>query len=200
MNYPEPISNLIECFKKLPSIGEKTAERLALSILDLNEDIVKVFSEALLNCKTKIISCSNCNNLSVNDLCPICQDESRNKKVICVVEDPKNIILFERLNIYDGCYYVLNGLISPLDGISPEDIGIPKLINRIKKEQIEEVILALKPTVEGETTSFYISKCLSDCNTKVTKIAHGIPLGADIDYVDSLTLEMALENRKDMTE
>ena len=198
MKYPETIQNLIECFKKLPSIGEKTAERLALSTLDIDEEVTNLFAKSLKDIKTKIKRCEKCNNLSEDSLCEICKNKNRNKKIICVVEEPKNVILFEKLNIYDGYYHVLDGLISPIDGINPEDINIDALIKRVKEEKIEELILALKPTIEGETTSLYISKLLEKEKVKITKIAHGIPLGADIDYVDSLTLEMALENRSNI--
>lgn len=198
MKYPETIQNLIECFKKLPSIGEKTAERLALSTLDMDEEVTNLFAKSLKDIKTKIKRCEKCNNLSEDNLCEICKNKNRNNKIICVVEEPKNVILFEKLNIYDGYYHVLDGLISPIDGINPEDINIDTLIKRVKEEKIEELILALKPTIEGETTSLYISKLLEKENVKITKIAHGIPLGADIDYVDSLTLEMALENRSNI--
>ena len=197
MKYPETLQNLIECFKKLPGIGEKTAERLALSTLDMDEDITNLFSKSLKDIKKKIKRCSKCNNLSEDELCEVCKNKNRNSKVICVVEEPKNVILFEKLNIFDGTYHVLDGLISPIDGINPEDINIETLIQRVKKEKVEELILALRPTIEGETTSLYISKLLEKEKVKITKIAHGIPLGADIDYVDSLTLEMALENRLD---
>ena len=197
MKYPQTILNLIECFKKLPGIGEKTAERLALSILDMDDDTVKLFQNSLKDIKTKIKRCKTCNNLSEDEECEICKSKNRNKKIICVVEEPKNVILFERLNIFEGVYHVLDGLISPIDGINPEDINLEKLIERVKKDKVEEIILALKPTIEGETTSLYISKVLEKEKVKITKIAHGIPLGADIDYVDSLTLEMALENRLD---
>lgn len=197
MKYPQTLQNLIECFTKLPGIGEKTAERLALSTLDMDEEIINLFSKSLKDVKKKIKRCSKCNNLSEEELCEICKNKNRNKKIICVVEEPKNVILFEKLNIFDGSYHVLDGLISPIDGINPEDINIDTLIKRVKEEKVEELILALKPTIEGETTSLYISKLLEKDKIKITKIAHGIPLGADIDYVDSLTLEMALENRLD---
>ena len=199
MKYPNTIQNLIECFKRLPGIGEKTAERLALSILDIDEETINLFSESLKDSKIKIRKCKKCNNLSEDELCEICKNKNRNKQILCVVEEPKNVILFEKLNIFDGYYHVLDGLISPIDGINPEDINIAGLIERVKKDNVKEIILALKPSVEGETTSLYISKILSDKDIKITKIAHGIPLGAEIDYVDSLTLEMALENRIDVT-
>ena len=199
MKYPESIQNLIDSFKKLPGIGEKTAERLALSILDESDEDVELFSKSLIDTKTKIVRCKECNNLSEDDLCEICKNKNRNKKVMCVVEEPKNIILIEKLNIFDGYYHVLDGLISPIDGINPEDLNIDALIERVKKNKVEELILALKPSIEGETTSLYISKLLESDKVKITKLAYGIPLGAEIDYVDSLTLEMALENRMDIT-
>lgn len=198
MKYPSTIISLIECFKRLPGIGEKTAERLALSILDIDKETINLFSKSLNDSKTKIRRCKICNNLSEDDLCEICKDTTRNKKIICVVEEPKNVILIEKINIFDGYYHVLDGLISPIDGINPEDINLSPLIERVKKDRVKEIILALKPSVEGETTSLYISKVLSNLNVKVTKIAHGIPLGAEIDYVDTLTLEMALENRMEI--
>lgn len=199
MKYPTTISNLIECFKKLPGIGEKTAERLALSILDMDNSIVDLFSTSLTDVKTKIKRCNICNHLSENEICEICKNKDRNNKILCVVEEPKNVILFEKLNIFDGYYHVLDGLISPIDGINPEDINIENLINRVKENKIEEIILALKPSIEGETTSLYISKLLEKEKVKITKIAYGIPMGADMDYVDSLTLELALENRMNIS-
>ena len=199
MKYPSTILNLIECFKKLPGIGEKTAERLALSVLDIDSETIDIFSSSLKDSKTKIRRCVKCNNLSENELCEICKDKNRNKQTLCVVEEPKNVIQFEKLNIYDGYYHVLDGLISPIDGINPEDINLKSIIDRVKKDNIKEIILALKPSVEGETTSLYISKILEGMNVKISKIAYGIPIGAEIDYVDSLTLEMALENRMDIT-
>ena len=195
MNYPKTIKDLIECFKKLPGVGEKTAERLALSVLDMDDDVVELFSETLGNIKQKIKRCKLCNNLCEDDLCEICKESNRNKKLICVVEEPKNVIIFEKVGTYNGLYHVLDGLISPLDGINPEDINIASLIERIKKEGIEEIILALKPSIEGETTSLYISKLLEKENVKITKIAHGIPIGVDMEYIDTLTLEMALDDR-----
>lgn len=195
MNYPSTIKDLIECFKKLPGVGEKTAERLALSILEMDDDVVDLFSNTLGNIKEKIHRCKNCNNLSEDDLCEICKSPNRNKKILCVVEEPKNVIIFEKVGTYNGLYHVLDGLISPLDGINPEDIKIDSLIKRIQTEKIEEVILALKPSIEGETTSLYISKLLEDKNIKISKIAHGIPIGVDMEYIDTLTLEMALEDR-----
>lgn len=200
MHYPPTIQNLIECLRKMPGIGEKTAERYALSILDLDQDVIDLFSKSIKDTKTKIKRCSVCNNFTENDLCDICQNQNRDKNLLCVVEDPKSIILIERIGSFNGYYHVINGLISPLDGLNPEDINLPKLIDRIKKNNIKEVILAVKPSIEGETTSLYISKLLKDTDVIVSKIAHGVPLGTEIDYVDSLTLELAFENRKKVTD
>ena len=150
MKYPDIILNLIDCFKKLPGIGEKTAERLALSILDLDQETVDLFSKSVKDSKTKIRRCKICNNLSEDELCKICKDKTRNNKTLCVVEEPKNVILFEKLNVFDGYYHVLDGLISPIDGVNPEDINIDALINRVKREKIEELILAIKPSIECE--------------------------------------------------
>lgn len=195
MNYPKTINDLIECFKKLPGIGEKTAERLALSTLDMDDEIIKLFQQSLSNIKTKIHRCPKCNNLCEDDLCEICKSTNRDNKVICVVEEPKNVILFEKIGSYKGLYHVLDGLISPLDGVNPEDINLASLLERIKNDKVEEIILALKPSIEGETTSLYISKLLEKENIKITKLAHGIPIGVDMEYIDIMTLEMALEDR-----
>ena len=198
MKYPSIIQNLIECFKKFPGVGGKTAERMALSVLEIDKETIELFAKSLKESKTKIRRCEKCNNLSEEDKCEICKDKNRNNEILCVVEEPKFVNLFEQLNIFDGYYHVLDGLISPIDGINPEDINIPSLIERVKKDKVKEIILALKPSIEGETTALYISKMLEGTNIKISKIAHGVPMGADIDYVDSLTLEMALENRRYM--
>lgn len=196
MKYPNIINDLIECFKKLPGIGEKTAERLALSTLEMDDEILNIFSDSLKNVKQKIKRCKICNNLTEKDICTICKNaDARDKHTICVVEEPKNVILFEKVGSYRGMYHVLDGLISPLDGINPEDINIQSLIERIKKENIKEIIIAVKPSVEGETTALYISKLLEGLDVTVSKIAHGVPIGVDMEYIDSLTLEMALEDR-----
>lgn len=198
MNYPKSIRNLIECFKKLPGVGEKTAERMALAVLNFDDNVVELFSDSIKDVKHKIKKCSICNSYTEDDICDICKDSSRDSNVLCVVEEAKNSILFEKMGSYKGRYHVLNGLISPLDGIGPDDINISKLIERVDKENIKEIILAVKPSVEGETTSLYISKMLTNKNVKVSKIAHGIPMGADIDYIDMLTLELAMEDRKEI--
>lgn len=199
MLYPETINNLIDCYKKLPGIGEKTAERMALYCLEMDEDVLEVFSDSLISLKKKIKRCKKCNNLTENELCNICSNNNRNQNIICVVEDTKNVFQFERIGSFNGLYHVLDGLISPLDNINPEDLNIKSLIERIDNENIKEVIIAVKPSVEGETTSLYISKILQDKNVIVSKIAYGVPIGADMDYVDALTLELALEERKNIS-
>ena len=198
MKYPITLQNLIECFKKYPGVGTKTAERYAFETLELDEEIIEQFIQALKDSKQKIKRCSICNNLTEEDTCEICKDKTRDKNLLCVVEDPKSIILLDKLGIFNGYYHVINGLISPLDGVNPEDIDLDKLIRRVKDESIKEIILAVKPSIEGETTSLYISKLLKDTDVIVSKIAHGVPIGTEIDYVDSLTLELALENRKEI--
>lgn len=197
--YPESLKNLIECFKKLPGIGEKTAERLSLSVLSLDENIIDVFKDSLDSVKNKIRRCEVCNNISESDLCVICSNNLRDKSIICVVESIKNVIAIEKTNCYNGVYHVLNGLISPLDGRGPDDINLSSLIDRVRDNDVKEIIMALTPGVEGETTSLYISKKLEGMDVKISKIAHGVPLGADMEYIDSLTLELALENRKSIS-
>ncbi|MBE6157709.1 MAG: recombination protein RecR [Firmicutes bacterium] len=194
--YPDSIQSLIESFKCLPGIGEKTAERLAFAILDLEDEQIELFSQTLGEVKNNIHLCSKCNTLTENDLCFICSDNSRNDDILCVVEDTKNVFLFEKLGVFTGKYHVLQGLISPLDGINPEDIGLDKLIDRIKNEKFKEIILAFKPSIEGETTALYINKILDGMGITITRLASGVPIGADMEYVDSLTLERALNDRK----
>lgn len=201
MKYPKSFEELLECFKMLPGIGEKNAERLCFAVLHFDEDQVKKFSDSIMNVKTKIKKCKKCNNYTEdNDICEICSDSGRDKSTICVVESVKDLILLEKSNAYKGIYHVLEGLISPLEGINPEDIKINQLINRIKEENIKEVILALNMTMEGETTSLYISKLLQGTGVSVTKIAAGIPVAADMEYLDSLTIQRALEGRNKISD
>lgn len=199
MIYPETINDLIECYKKFPGIGEKNAERMALYTLELDQEVIDLFVQALKKSKKNIKRCQICNNFSENDICTICANENRNKNIICVVEEPKNVCQFEKIGSYHGLYHVLDGLISPLENVNPDDINISNLLKRIENDDIKEVIIAVKPSVEGETTALYISKILEKKNVIISKIAHGVPLGADMDYVDSLTLELALEERKNIT-
>ena len=194
--YPESIKSLIESFKFLPGIGEKTAERLAFSVLDLENEQIELFSNSLLEVNKKIHHCSCCNSLTDQDLCYICSDSTRTHDILCVVEDSKSVFLFEKLGMFHGKYHVLDGLISPLDGINPEDIGLSKLLNRIHNEKYKEIIFVFKPSIEGETTALYIKKILEGLDIKITRLASGVPIGADMEYVDSLTLERALNDRK----
>lgn len=194
MNYPSTLNNLIECFKHLPGIGEKTAERLALSLLETDDSLIELFSNSLSNLKQNVKRCSRCHCYSENELCNICKDKSRINDTICVVETPKDVVSIEKIGTYKGLYHVLDGLISPMSGKNPEDLNINSLLDRIKNENIKEIIFVLTPNIEGETTALYISKKI-DKEIVISKIAHGVPLGANMDYVDSLTLEMALENR-----
>lgn len=198
MNYPKTINDLIECYKKLPGIGEKTAERLALSTINLDSDLIELFSSSIKNVKTKIKRCKICNYFSENDTCNICDNKERDNSIICVVDDPKSVILFEKIGAFKGNYHVLNGLISPLDGITPEQIKIDMLLERIKSKEVKEIIIAVKPSIEGETTALYLSKILENSDVMVSKIAHGVPMGAEMDYIDALTLEMAFEDRRQM--
>ncbi len=196
--YPSSLQKLIDCFKYLPGIGEKTAERLAFSIMNMDDERVADFSDSLSKVKSSIHRCPICNGLTDLDVCKICSDKSRNTDVLCVVEDPKSVFLFENLGLFQGKYHVLKGLISPLDGVNPEDIELEKLIDRVKKENYKEIILAFKPSIEGETTSLYIKRILGDMKLSITKIASGIPIGADMEYIDAMTLERALLDRKDV--
>ena len=195
MNYPDSLNELIESFKKLPGIGEKTAERLAFSVMNMDNDTVILFSNSLKNVKNKIKRCTICGNITENNICDICKNEARDNNIICVVEDAKNVISLEKMGSYNGKYHVLNGLISPMDGKGPDDISIDSLISRVKKDDIKDVIIAISPTLEGETTSLYITKLLENTKVVVSKIAYGIPMGADMEYLDPMTLSMALLNR-----
>lgn len=196
--YPNSIKNLIDCLKNLPGIGEKSAERMAFSILNFEHDRLDEFGNAVLALKN-IKKCPICNNITDMDKCYICSDEGRSNDTIFVVEKPKDIVLFEKMGNYKGKYHVLGGLISPIDGINPEDINIDSLVNRVKDNNVSEVIVVLKPSIEGETTMQYIKKLLSKYDVRVSKIPIGIPMGADIEYIDSMTLEMAFEDRKEVS-
>ena len=195
MNYPESLNNLINSLKKLPSIGEKSAERLAFAIMNMDNEDINLFSSSILDVKSKIKKCSICGNITESDKCNICTNEDRDDSIICVVEDSKNIITLEKMGSYNGKYHVLNGLISPMNGKGPNDIEIASLVNKVKNNEIKEVIIAISPTLEGETTALYISKLLESTNVIVSKIAYGIPMGADMEYLDPMTLSMALNNR-----
>ena len=196
---PDSLKNLIDSFQNFPGIGEKTAERMAFSILNFDDEKFSMLQENLKLVKDEIHPCKRCNSLTDKELCEICESSIRDKNTICVVEDSKIVFLFEKLGTYKGLYHVINGLISPLDDINPEDIGLDRLLNRIKEEEIKEVILAFKPSVEGEITALYIKKILDGMNILVTRLASGVPIGADMEYIDALTLERALEDRKEIS-
>lgn len=200
MLYPEVLNNAIYSFKKLPGIGEKSAERYALSLLELSDEDIENFVVNVKECKNRLSKCKICGHLTDKDICSICNDDSRKNNVICVVEDFKSVFMFEKSGSFNGKYHVLNGLISPIDGVYPEDINIDTLLNRIKDESDDaEIILALKPSIEGETTTLYIKKIFENKNIKVSRLSYGIPMGVEIDYLDSITLDRALLDRKEIS-
>jgi recombination protein RecR len=196
MAYPRSLNNLINNLKYLPGVGERTAERMALAMIEFEEDKLDSLAASIQDVKNKIRRCSICNNLTENNICDICSNKGREQDVLCVVEDVKSIILFEKNSLFNGQYHVLNGLISPVDGIDPNDINIDTLLKRIVDNNIKEVIIAIKPSLEGETTALYIAKKLGNRDVIVSKIAHGIPMGADMEYMDAITLETALFERR----
>ncbi|MDO5717364.1 MAG: recombination mediator RecR [Tissierellia bacterium] len=196
--YPEPIERLIAKLSKLPSIGRKSAERLALKLVSTDKSEVEELRQALLDIKTKIKHCNICGNLTEHEICNICSDNSRNKSLICVVEDTPNLIAIEKSREYRGLYHVLDGLISPINDISADEINLDSLIERVENQDIEEVILAISPTVEGEMTTLFIGELLKNKNAKITRIASGIPVGGSIEYFDTQTLFKALEDRREI--
>ncbi|SDY33167.1 MULTISPECIES: recombination mediator RecR [Salimicrobium] len=198
MYYPEPISKLIDSFTKLPGIGPKTAVRLAFYVLEMEEDDVLEFGKALVNAKRELTHCTNCGHITDQDPCAICQDESRDSALICVVQDPKDVIAMEKMKEFSGKYHVLHGAISPMDGIGPEDINVESLIKRLKDEGVEELIIATNPNVEGEATAMYISRLVKPAGIRTTRIAHGLPVGGDLEYADEVTLSKAMEGRREL--
>ena len=189
----EPIGRLINEFTKLPGVGKKTAQRYAYKIIDMSEEDAKLFAESILECKKKVRYCSVCGNFSEEDTCEICK--RREKSVICVVKEPKDVVALEKLREYKGVYHVLHGVISPMDGIGPNDIRIKELLARVG-EGVSEVIIATNPDVEGDATAMYIAKLLKPLGVKVTRLAHGIPIGGEIEYTDEVTLSRAFLERK----
>lgn len=198
MIYPRELLDLIEYFKRLPGIGEKSAERLAISLLDFTDEDVKDFSSVMLNAKKSLHACTICGNLTSDSNCVICNNEFRSKNLICVVEDYKSVFAFEKMGKFTGVYHVLGGLISPIDGIGPEDINLDSLINRCENDSYE-IVVALKPTIEGDTTTQYICKIFEKIGIKVSRLSYGLPVGTELDYLDSLTLERAFEDRKNIS-
>ena len=199
MSYYSPsIEKLIEAFEKLPSIGNKTAARLAFYILNCSNEEVKEFVEAIVNAKKNLKYCSICYNISDTDPCSICSNAGRDKSLICVVEDVKDVVAMEKTHEFKGVYHVLHGSISPMNGIGPDDIKIKELLARLMEGNVKEVILATNPRVEGEATAIYLSKLIKPLGVKVTRIAHGIPVGGDLEYTDEVTLSKALEGRREI--
>lgn len=198
MHYPEPISKLIDSFMKLPGIGPKTAGRLAFFVLEMKEDTVLEFAKALVDAKRNLRFCSTCGHITDIDPCYICQDKQRDRSLICVVQDSKDVIAMEKMRDYQGLYHVLHGAISPMDGVGPEDINVPSLLSRLQDEEVEELILATNPTIEGEATAMYISRLVGPSGIMTTRIAHGLPVGGDLEYADEVTLSRALEGRREI--
>ncbi len=193
-----PLVRLIEQFERLPGVGKKSAQRLAFYVLNLPKEKAEEFAASILEAKEKIHKCGACHNLTENELCPICEDSSRDKSLVCVVEDPRDILAFERTKEYGGLYHVLHGLISPMDGVGPEQLHIKELIARVSKGELKEAIMATNPTVEGEATAAYLAKLLKPLGVKVTRLAYGIPVGGNLEYADEVTLYRALEGRSEI--
>lgn len=198
MRYPEPIAKLIDSFMKLPGIGPKTAVRLAFFVLKMKDEDVFEFGKALVNAKRELTNCSVCQNITDRDPCYICDDSSRDRSVICVVQDAKDVNAMEKMREYNGLYHVLHGAISPIDGIGPEDIKVTELLKRLNDETVQELILATDPNIEGEATAMYIARLVKPAGIKTTRIAHGLPVGGDLEYADEVTLSKALEGRREL--
>ncbi len=199
MSYYSPsIERLIENFERLPSIGHKTATRLAFYMLNQNEEGINEFINSIVDAKKKLKYCSKCFNITDTDPCPICNSPKRDQSTICVVEDVKDIVAMEKTHEFKGVYHVLHGSISPMNGIGPEDIKIKELLERMRETDIKEIIIATNPRVEGEATAIYLSKLIKPLGVKVTRIAHGIPVGGDLEYTDEVTLSKALEGRREI--
>lgn len=193
-----PLTLLAEQFARLPGIGMKSAQRLAYFVMSMSDDEAEAFAKAIIHAKKTVHSCSVCQNLTDKAVCPICSDESRDPTIICVVESPKDVSAFERTREYKGMYHVLHGLISPIDGITPDKLRIKELLTRIQAGNVREVIMATNPTAEGEATAMYISRLLKPLGIKVSRLAFGLPIGANLEYADEVTLYKALENRNEI--
>ena len=196
--YTEPITRLIEEFSKLPGVGRKTAQRLAFHVVNMNTNDVESLAKAIVEAKREIRYCSVCCNITDTDPCPMCSNKSRDKSVICVVEDPRDVAAMERTKDYNGMYHVLHGVISPMDGVGPDMIRIKELIQRLSNQDVKEIIMATNPTVEGEATAMYIARLVKPMGIKVTRIAHGLPVGGDLEYADEVTISKALEGRREI--
>lgn len=192
------LEKLIEQFQRFPSIGRKTAQRMAFHVLDLTDEQANEFANAIIDAHTKIHRCSVCHNLTENELCPVCESTGRDKTVVCVVEEPRDVLAMERMREFNGVYHVLHGVISPMNGIGPEQLTVKSLIERVANGGVNEVIMATNPTIEGDTTAMYIGKLIKPFGVKVTRLAYGIPVGADIEYADDVTLMRALSGRSEL--
>lgn len=199
MIYPKALEEVIEYYKKLPGIGEKTAERLALASMEIDDESTDKMLNNLQKIK-ELKKCSRCGHIAEDDMCNICSDEDRNENLICVIEDYKSVFAFEKAGNFKGVYHVLGGLISPVDDITPDDINLSTLVKRTESLDNPELIIALKSTIEGETTTLYIKKIFEKKNVKISRLSYGIPIGADIDYLDFMTLDRALSDRKEISE
>ena len=197
-HYARPLSNLIGELSKLPGIGGKTAQRLAFHILSQDDKDAFALAEAILDAKKNMKYCSICGNLTDVDPCSICTDPAREQSIICVVESPRDVSAMERIREFQGLYHVLHGAISPMDGIGPEDINLKQLIVRLQKNDVKEVILATNPNIEGEATAMYTARLIKPAGIKVTRIAHGVPVGGDLEYADEITLSKAMEGRREL--
>ncbi len=195
---PLPLTRLIEQFASLPGIGVKTAQRLAFYMLTLSKEQTDAFANAVVEAHEKIKRCSICQNFTDGEVCSICSADERDHSTICVVEGPKDVVAFERTREYNGTYHVLNGLISPMDGIGPEQLSVKELLSRLGDGKVKEVIMATNPTVEGEATAMYLSRLIKPLGVKVTRLAYGIPVGGELEYADEVTLFKALENRNEI--
>lgn len=196
--YALPIANLVDQFSKLPGIGRKTAQRLAFHVLEMDQKEAEKLSSAIMEAKEKIGFCQVCGNLTDRPICNVCSSHNREHEVICVVEGPRDIVAMEKSREYKGLYHVLHGTISPMENIGPQDIRIKELLERLRDDKVNEVVIATNPTVEGEATALYLSKLIKPLGVKVTRIAHGIPVGGDLEYFDEVTLSRAMENRREM--
>lgn len=196
--YPKPLARLINEMSKLPGIGSKTAQRLAFYILSLEDKEAEQLAQSILTAKREMRYCSVCGNLTDTDPCNICSDPSRDGTEICVVESPKDVMAMERIREFNGLYHVLHGVISPMDGIGPEDINLMSLLKRLQDSNVKELIIATNPNIEGEATAMYIARLIKPSGIKVTRIAHGIPVGGDLEYADEVTLLKAMEGRREL--
>lgn len=196
MVYPESLSKLIQFYKRLPGIGEKSAERYALATLELPYEEIESFSTNLVDAKNKLQACRICGHLTDKEICDICADDNRNGNLIMVLENDKDAFAFEKIGSYQGKYHILGNLISPIEGIGPDDINLGNLVKRLESLEQPEVIMALKSSIEGETTMLYIKKILEGKNISVSRLSYGLPMGAEIDYLDAITLDMAIKDRK----